>query len=106
MNTRRAQQFMPFASLKGYYDLIEKKEREHQIKKELSDDDANELNYKFSQLKIGAEIYVKYYFVNKYKTIKGILKYIDITKGYLLIGNEKIFFTDIYDIWGDSIISR
>ena len=106
MDTRRAQQFMPFAALKGYYDLIEKKENEYQCKKEMSDTQANDLNYKFSQVKIGAEIFVKYYDVNQYRIIKGILKYIDVTKGYIFLDSKRIFLTDIYDIWGDSILSR
>ena len=105
-NIRRAQQFMPFASLKGYYKLIEEKENEEHIKKEFSDDLAEDLNYKFSQLREGAEIYVKYYKINRYVTVVGVLKYIDVTNYTLKIDEEIIPFNDIYDIWGDSIISR
>lgn len=106
MNTRRAQQFMPFASLKGYYKLIEEKEEEEHIKKELSEESADDLNYKFSQLKIGAEIWVRYYDINSYKTQKGILKVIDMTERIIIVDRKTIRFNDIYDIWGDSILSR
>ena len=58
--SRRAQQFIPFAALKGYYELIEKKENEFQIKKEMSEETAKDLNYKFAQVKIGMEISVQY----------------------------------------------
>lgn len=106
MDTRRAQQFMPFASLKGYYKLIEEKEEEEHIKRELSEESAEDLNYKFSQLKIGAEIKVEYYDVNTYKTAEGILKVIDMTKKIIIVERCVIRFGDIYDIKGDSIISK
>ena len=47
----RAQQFMPFAALKGYYDLIRERERVAEPKRELTDEQALELSRKLSQLK-------------------------------------------------------
>ena len=38
----RAQQFMPFAALKGYYDLIRERERVAEPKRELTDEQALE----------------------------------------------------------------
>ena len=106
INNRRAQQFVPFAALKGYYKLVEEKENEQGPKTELSDDVASELNYKFAQLKVGAEVIVRYYKINKYFIIKGMVKYIDLTKEYLVVNSERILFCDIYDISGDSLLTK
>ena len=38
----RARQFMPFASLRGYYDFIREQEREKEPRRELSEDGAQE----------------------------------------------------------------
>ena len=40
----RARQFMPFASLRGYYDFIREQERVKEPRRELSEDDAQELS--------------------------------------------------------------
>ena len=106
INNRRAQQFVPFAALTGYYKLVEEKENEYEPKMEMSEDVANDLNYKFSQLKVGAEVVVKYYKINKYLIISGKVKYIDLTKEYLVINGEKVLFCDIYDISGDSLLTK
>lgn len=96
---RRAQQFMPFAALKGYYKLIEEKENDFEAKKELSEDRINNLNDKLSRLKIGDKISLKYYHLNKYKTIKGILIDIDMSKRCLFVDKEQIFINDIYEVF-------
>ena len=43
-NDFRAKQFMPFDSLKGFYDMIRYEEITKKNKKELSDDSYNYLN--------------------------------------------------------------
>jgi len=106
INNRRAQQFVPFAALKGYYKLVAEKENEQGPKVEMSDDIANDLNYKFAQLKVGAKVVVRYYKINRYFIIKGPVKYIDMTKKYLVVDSERILFCDIYDIKGDSLLSK
>ena len=47
----RAQQFMPFAALKGYYDLIRERERVVEPKRELTDEQALELSRKLDVYK-------------------------------------------------------
>ena len=46
----RAQQFMPFAALKGYYDLIRERERVVESKRELTDEQALELSQRLAGL--------------------------------------------------------
>ncbi|MBQ7258094.1 MAG: YolD-like family protein [Abditibacteriota bacterium] len=106
INNRRAQQFVPFAALTGYYKLVEEKENEYEPKREMSEDVANDLNYKFAQLKVGAKVVVRYYKINRYFIIKGPVKYIDMTKKYLVVNGEKVLFCDIYDISGDSLLTK
>ena len=43
-NLNRAKQFLPFDSLKGFYDLIEKEEKLKDNKKELSEDTLSDIN--------------------------------------------------------------
>ena len=46
----RAQQFMPFAALKGYYDLIRERERTVEPRRELTDEQALELSQRLAGL--------------------------------------------------------
>ena len=46
MAADRAKQFMPFASLKGYYEMTRKREHIREPRRELSEDSAEELNRK------------------------------------------------------------
>ena len=52
-NNPRAKQFMPFASLKGYFDLIREEQRIKEPKKSLSEEGATVLSFKLNQVKKG-----------------------------------------------------
>ena len=94
----RAKQFMPFAALKGYYDLVEKKERNFSPKKELSEDREKDLSQKTLALSRGDLIEVTYYHLGEYITVQGIVSDIDFTFRNLTLVKTKINFDDIYDI--------
>lgn len=67
----RAQQFMPFAALKGYYDLIRERERVVEPKRELTDEQALELSRKLSQLKRREMACIVHYDGEAYVTARG-----------------------------------
>ena len=94
----RAKQFLPFNSLRGYYDMIHEKEKIITPKRELSDYDLETLSNKINQLEKNMMVKIIYYDIDSYKTIKGILTRIDINNKYLMIVKTKICFSDISDI--------
>lgn len=94
----RAGQFMPFATLKGYYDLTDEAEREKTVRIELCEDAAEELSKKLSQLRRGMLIKVKYYHIDSYVTHTDIIFDIDFVFRRLSVGTDRISFDDISDI--------
>jgi len=94
----RAKQFLPFNSLRGYYDLIKEKEKIVTPKRELSDYDIELLNNKIMSLEKNMMINVTYYDTDSYKTICGMLSKIDIEHKYLVIVKSRISFSDITNI--------
>lgn len=95
----RAKQFLPFNSLRGYYDLIREKEKEVTPKRELSNDDLLELSNKLKEIKKNMMVKITYYDVDSYKTISGLVSKIDFTYKYIVIVKTKISFNDISVIY-------
>lgn len=101
----RARQFMPFASLKGYFDRIREQQRITEPKKELSDSEAEYLSYKLNQLQKGQMIKVTYYNKDAYENIEGLISNVDFTFRALTIVKTNILFDDIFDVNADFIKS-
>ena len=95
----RAKQFLPFNSLRGYYDLIREKEKEVTPKRELSNDDLLELSNKLKEIKKNMMVKITFYDVDSYKTISGLVSKIDFTYKYIVIVKTKISFNDISVIY-------
>lgn len=96
--TERAKQFMPFAALRGYYDMIKKCERIKEPKRELLDKEAEKLSEKINELEKGMLIKLKYYNLDAYDEITGIVSEIDKNYKVLSIIKTKIKFCDILKI--------
>ena len=107
----RAKQFMPFAALKGYYEVIRERQNIYEEKKELSEDEAKVLSEKIALLKKGMMIKITYYKVfteednfsieknkGRYITLEGMVADIDDIFRILTIVKTKIPFDDILDI--------
>ena len=94
----RARQFMPFSPLKGYYDLIEKCERIKEPKIELTEDMLEITSQKLNKIEKGIMIKVKYYDVDSYVEIEGMISNIDKIYNNLTVIKTVIKFEDIYDI--------
>lgn len=96
----RAKQFMPFDALKGLKEALEDRlERHTRVQKEeVLEDKAQEISETISKLERGMEISVTYYKAFHYRTIEGQAVKIDKVYKYLQIGEERVFFNDIYEI--------
>ncbi len=94
----RAKQFMPFAALTGYYDLVKERERIVEPRRERSEEENRELSQKVSKIRKGCTVKIKYYYVNAYEIIEGYVSQIDFTMRYLKINKTEIHFDDIYNV--------
>ena len=94
----RARQFMPFSPLKGYYDLIGKCERIKEPKIELTEDMLEIISQKLNKIEKGIMIKVKYYDVDSYVEIEGMISNIDKIYNNLTVIKTVIKFEEIYDI--------
>lgn len=102
-NNPRAKQFMPFASLKGYFDLIREEQRIKEPKKSLSEEGATVLSFKLNQVKKGMLVKITYYNVDAYETMEGIVSNFDDTFRNITVVKKMIPFDDILDISGEEI---
>ena len=93
----RARQFMPFASLRGYYDLIRERERVTSPRRELSEDEAQELDGKLRALRRGTMAKITWYRDGAYETMEGMVSAIDLITGSITLIKTKIPIADITD---------
>ncbi|MDD2625206.1 MAG: YolD-like family protein [Tenericutes bacterium] len=98
-NFNRAKQFAPFDSLRGFRTLLEEKEKIKDLKKNLSEDEYEELSNKIKEIKKGNNIELIYYSNKEYIKINGLVSNIDFIYKFLVIGNIKINFNNIYKIY-------
>ena len=94
----RAKQFMPFAALKGHTEALRKKERIVVPRRELSEEYAEELDYKLRQIHKNDMVTVIYYSGKEYLKRTGMVAKMSETARNLTIVDTKILFDDIYDI--------
>ncbi|MGN1341106.1 MAG: YolD-like family protein [Oscillospiraceae bacterium] len=94
----RAVQFMPFASLKGYYDQIREQERLREPRRELSEDEAEELSAALNRVERGTMLRVVYYNVDFYDTVEGMVSEFDPVFRRLKIVRREIAFDDIFRV--------
>ena len=97
--SERAKQFAPFDALKGLHKALRMKEYEHErsLKGDLSDEKIESMSNLLLKLKKGELVYAKYFDDGFYKEIQGKVL-VDITKQLIIIENEKINFSDLFDL--------
>ena len=94
----RAAQFMPFAALTGYYELVRKQEINVEPKCELTEEKALELSKKLEGLKRGDLLRVTYYDTYGYRSRTGILEEVLPAFKLLKFRDIVIDFDDIQNI--------
>ena len=97
-NIERAKQFLPFSALRGYYTLIKEKEKIIEDKKILSEDELDRLQNEFSRIKIGMIIKVKYYVIDHYEELEGMVSKIDLIGKKIMLVKTEINIKDIIDL--------
>ena len=91
-------QFMPFAALKGYYEMINKKERLKQPRTIHSDEENEYISSVLLSLRSGEKVLVRYYEKDAYVNISGMVGQMDHVYRRLTVNNTVIGFDDIYSI--------
>ncbi|WP_139651231.1 hypothetical protein [Raoultibacter phocaeensis] len=99
----RAQQFIPFAALKGYYDLVRQRERTPEPRREQTEEHALRLSRKLAQVRKGSMVAVTHYDKDAYLTTRGIVTDIDTVFRTLTVVKKRMAFEDILDIEGEGI---
>lgn len=94
----RARQFMPFAALRGYYNLVQAKEVVAEERRELTEEDARALNELIACLERGALVRVVYYDGKGYRTCTGAVSQVDAIYRTLWIVRTAIPFDQISTI--------
>lgn len=94
----RAMQFAPFAALKGYYETVRMQERITEPKKEIGDEAAELISNTLNNIRIGITVKVRYYDIDSYTTIEGIVTEINYPYRRIKVINSQIAFNDIYFI--------
>lgn len=94
----RARQFMPFAALTGYFDLIQARQRIPQPFHELTEDEAEALSRKMAWVKKGTMIEICYYDRDAYVRRKGMVSRIDEVERAIWVVKERVPFDMILDI--------
>ena len=98
MVSDRAGQFMPFAALRGFYDLIRERERVVVPKHEIAEDKAAELSEKMKLVERGMMVKVLYYSAGEYVSVEGMVSKIDLDFRKLTVVKTEIDLDDIWDI--------
>ena len=101
--SNRAKQFMPFDALKGFREALKEKERILVPKKELSEEQKEELSYKLNQIQKMDMVTVEYFQNGEYVQVTGVVSKIDTDSRILKIVNTKVSFDDIADLKGEHI---
>ncbi len=91
----RAKQFAPFASLRGYYAMVRKKEEIKEDKKELSETEAEIISNSLNKIKKGMMINLKYYNKDHYESLTGLVSEFDETYKRLKVVKTAVDFNDI-----------
>lgn len=94
----RARQFMPFAALRGYYDLVHAKEAVPESRRPLSDDEAWALDDLIANLDRGDVVRCRYYEGGGYREAEGAVSQIDVTFRDLWIVRRRIPFSAIQSL--------
>lgn len=97
----RAKQFAPFAAITGLDRAIDSKRAELDWceRREFSEERAAELDEKLRALRKGMRVSVAYYAGREYQSVSGLVAQLDPEERFLKLGEERISFDDISDIF-------
>ncbi len=96
----RAAQFLPFDALKGLSEELQSR-IDHRLKMErieLSEEQQQLISDELSKIQIGSFIRINFFMNGHYIDVEGVVENLDILHRYLMIGQKKIFYSNIHDI--------
>ena len=94
----RAAQFMPFAALTGYYDLVRERERMTEPRREPSEEEAARISTELATVRRGQLVRVTHYDRDAYVTTEGIVTRVDPVARELTVVQRRISFDDIWHV--------
>lgn len=94
----RARQFMPFAALRGYYELVDEATRRSEPRREVSEERSALLDERLSQVGKGSMVRVTCYDEGAYVQVEGMVSSVDATFRSITVVKRKIAFDDVWDI--------
>ena len=96
----RAKQFQPFDALKGLQEELRSREerRTRVAKRELGEEREEEISMELAKIYKRSEIDITFYRGGHYYSLQGtVIEKNNIYK-YLIVGQERIYYTDIYEL--------
>ena len=96
----RAKQFLPFDALKGLHEELEAREEKMSRgpRHSLSEERMEELSTVLAHIYKGSQIQMTFYRAGHYYDLRGTVVNINVIYRYIQIGEEKIYFDDIYSL--------
>ena len=94
----RAKQFLPYASLRGFDEVVARKRRIREPRRELVADAEEELSEKLSSLSEGTLVSVTYYRGDAYITRAGRVSEIDVISRTLMFEDFTVPLDDIFSL--------
>lgn len=94
----RAAQFMPFAALRGYYELLSQAARVPEPRHELTDEEARGLSQVVARVRKRQMVRVRYYDRVAYAELTGCVSRIDLVARELWVVKTKIQLDDIAEL--------
>lgn len=96
--SERAKQFLSFAALRGYYDMVREGSKVIEPKRSLSDEELQALNEAAAKLKKGVLISIVFYEDYGYTTLEGRVDEFCPDFRRLKIGKKRIDFSEVLAI--------
>ena len=97
-HAERAAQFMPFAALTGYYDLVRERERVSEPRREPSEEEAARISAELAAMRKGQLVRMTHYEHDAYVTTEGIVTGVDPVARELTVVRRRIRFDDVWSV--------
>lgn len=94
----RARQFMPFAALRGFDEMLKEELAVREEKRELGEDDSERISHTLAKIEKNDFIRVTFYDKTRYRKECGTVTEINCSAGYFKVGIVKVFFDDISEV--------
>ncbi len=94
----RAKQFLPYASLRGFDEIVKRKGEIKEARRELAEDAAEELSRTLSSLVPGARISLVYYTGERYVELLACFREVDMLAGDVVTDEGRIPLVDLFSL--------